>query len=285
MDTTSSPADFSSHLVLTAGLEEDSQSEADHLCESCSMCWDDIFSIWAPEDSEEEEHDPNTVFDFHGMKARRASQHAIKRSHTAFARRRRTTKRDISRTNHSQEPIGSRNDIWREGLEKGAFVTYNRRRCRCDYCMQLATLAQERRTLRWAVRRAEQGKDWRGRMFTASKKPRWVDYDWDVECGDGGAGEHWDGAESVFEPERVPPMEGCLSELTRIRRPQSRKAVQSKLLPYTCRGMKGSLSATESDLSIESNSSTSGSGPSRCDDDWEVLSLYSEWDQCSVRSL
>jgi len=297
MDTTSL-ADIPSHLVLVetpaTDREEDSPLEADHAggyCDMlCDMCWDDdMFSSWSPEDSDGLEYrldDANPIFDFHDMKARRASRHTIERYHTALARRRRTTKRDVIRANRSHEPIGSRNDVWREDLEKGAFATYNRRRCRCDYCIQLDTLAQERQTLRWVVRRAEQGKDWRGGGW--NKKPRWVDYDWDVECGEGDAGENGDSAGSVFEPGRVPPMEACLSELVRIRRPRCRRAVQSILLPCSVlasRGTEGLLLATEPDPSIEPTSPNLGSEPLCSNDGWEVLSLYSEWDQCSVQSL
>ena len=305
MDNTPSLACFPCHLALAEtpphNRDEDSQSEAGDVYEYCnfSMCWDGIFSNWSPKDSGGElEHqmdlgftDSYPIFDFHGMKARRASRHAVERSHTALARRQRTTKRDVSRTNRTQEPIGSRNDVWKEALEKGAFATYVRRRCRCEYCMQRATLSQERRTLQWAVRRAEQGKDWGGERDTTSKKPqwpRWVDYDWDVEYEDGYDGESWDREECVLGLGKVPPMEANLSELVRIRRPRSRRAEQSRLFSYSGlahRGTKGTLSTSESDPSIEPTSPISGSGPLRCDDDWEVSTLYSEWDGCSVQSL
>ena len=197
----------------------------------------------------------NAAFDLHGMKARRASRYAVQRSHsTALARRQRTTKRDASRADRSQEPIGSRNDVWREGLEKGALATYVRRRCRCEYCVHQTVFTHERRTLRWAVRRAEQGKDWGTNQ--ERRWPRWVDYDWDVESGDGDAGESWDGAECVFGPGGVPPMEATLLELIRIRRPQSRRAAESRLLPYsdfTLRGTNRLLSATEADPSTVAN--------------------------------
>jgi len=280
----------------TTTHEEGSELEVDHKCDD--GCWDDNCS-WVlttfSEDSESEFEcptdveltDTNPIFDFYGMKARPASQHAVERSYTTLARRRRTTKRGVGRVN-SQEPIGGRNDIWRAGLEKGALTTYTRRRCRCDYCMQLDTLAQDRRTLRWAVRRAEQRKDWEGGRSTANKKPRWADYDWNVGYGAGDAGEGWGGAEGVFESERVPPMEVSLLDLVYVRRPQSRRAVQARPSLYSgiaSRGTDGSLSATEFDLSIEPSSPNSGSGPLLCDPDWEVLSMYSEWDRCSVQSL
>src|SRR5258706_1106978 len=180
MDSTSSPADFPSQKALaetsTHDLEEYSQSEGDDVYKysNCNMRGDGTSSSWSPDDSEGETvhqmdfvfTDANPAFDFHGMKARRASRYAVERSHTALARRRRTTKRDASRADRSQEPIGSRNDVWREGLEKGAIATYVRRRCRCEYCTLQTGLVQEHRTLRWAVRRAEQGKDWGRGVFT-----------------------------------------------------------------------------------------------------------------------
>ncbi len=111
---------------------------------------------------------------------------------------------------------------------------------------------------------------------------------WDVESGDGDMGESWDGAECVFGHGRVPPMEANLLELIRIRRPQSRRAAQSRLLPYpdlSRQGTNSSLSATEADPSVEAAPPISDFGPLRCDDDWELLSLYSEWDGCSVQSI
>jgi len=301
MDETSSLADFTSHSALaetpTHSLEEENQSEADHVCDyyDCGECWDDGFSSWSMDGDEREMDsefaDANPIFDFYGMKARRASRHTVKRSRTALARRQRTTKSDVSRANRSQEPIGSRNNIWREALEKGALATYVRRRCRCEYCVLQVSLVQDRRILQWAVRRAQQGKDWgRGRV-TTNKKPRWpqwVDYDWDVGYEDGDAGESWDGAESALRPRKVPPMEASLSELIQIPRPWFRRAAQFRLPPYpglARRGTKGSLSVTDSDPLIVSSSLLPDSRPSRCDDDWDVLSLFSEWDGCSVQSL
>ena len=305
MDKTSSLAGFPSHLALAEtppnnSDEDDSQSEAGDIYKYCNfnMCWDGIFSSLSSEDSGRElEHqmdfgfsDSYPIFDFHGIKARRASRYAVERSHTALARRQRTTKRDVSRANRSQEPIGSRNDVWKEALEKGAFATYVRRRCRCEYCMQRATLSQERRTLQWAVRRAEQGKDWGRERDTTNKKPQWpqwADYDWDVEYEDGYDGESWDREECVLGLGKVPPMEANLSDLVRIRRPRSRKAEQSRLFPYSGlahRGTKNTSSMSESDHYIELASPISGSGPLLCNDDWEVLSLYSEWDGYSVRA-
>ena len=300
MDTTSSPADIPSQKALaeisTHGLEEYSQLEGDDVYKycNCNTYRNGTSSRWSPDDSEGEIvgqmdfvfTDANPAFDLHGMKARRASLYAVQRSHTAIARRQRTTKRDASRANRTHEPIGSRNDVWREGLEKGALATYVRRRCRCEYCVHQTIFTQERRTLRWAVRRAEQGRDWGTNQ--KPRWPRWVDYDWDVESGDGDAGDSWDGAESVLRPGRVPPMEANLSELIRIRRPQSRRAAQSILLPYsdfTLRETNRSLSATEAEPSIKANPPISGFGPLRCDDAWELLSLYSEWDGCSVQSI
>jgi hypothetical protein len=290
MDATSSLADFPNPSATLAetqtnNFEEDNQSEAGDVYTYNSMCWDSTISIWSQEYSDD---DANPLFDIHATKARCASRHAVKRSHTALARIQRTTKR---RADQGQEPIGSRNDVWREALEKGAIATYARRRCRCEYCKQQAILVQERRTLRWAVRRVEQGKDWgRGRFTTnrQSRWPRWVDYDWDVEYEDGDAGESWDGAESVFGPGRVPPMEANLSELIRIPPPRFRRAAQSRRLQYSGlarRGTKGSSSVTETDPCVESSTPIPDSGPSRCDDDWELLSLCSEWDGCSVQSL
>jgi hypothetical protein len=290
MDMTSSLSEFPSHPVLgntpTTTLEEGSQLKQDDLYDDYSPYeGPEYWHALHEERMEVEWTEANPVFDFDGMKERRTSQHAVEHSYAMLARRRRTSKCDYGRANRDQEPIGGRNDVWREGLEKGALGTYSKRRCRCDYCMQLAALAQERRTLRWAVRRAEQGKDWEGERLTIYKKPRWVDYEWGVEYGDVDAGEHWGGAECVLEPGRVPPMEVGLLELVRVPGRRSRRVVQAILSPYSStadqEGTKGSLSATQSDLSIESSSPTPDSG----DYDWEVLSLYSEWDQCSVRSL
>jgi hypothetical protein len=223
----------------------------------------------------------NPVFDFDGMKQRRASRHAVGRSYTTLSRIRRTAKRDFGRTSH-QEPIGSRKDIWRESLEKGARTADKWRRCRCSYCMQLATLTQERRAFRWAVRRTEQGKDWAGGKWSTDKKPRWVDHDWDVVYGDGDGdtSEIWDGAEGAFEPEWVPPMEVDLLELVRIRGPQSRRAVQARLSLYSgVPGQRGTISESTEPTA------TSGPPPFDTDRDWELLSVYSDWDRCSVQSL
>jgi len=288
MDISSSLFSLPSHSgAPTTAPEEGTKLEVYHIYEE--GCWGDAFSDDGETEFEypmdAESLDANSI-DFHSMKARRASRHAVEHSHTTLARRRRTTKRELSGANR-QEPIGSRNDIWREGLEKGALTTYNQRRCRCDYCMHLDTLAEDRRTLRWALRRAERGRRWEGGRPTANKEPRWVDYDWDVGYEDGDSGE-WSGAESVFEPERVPPIEVGLLDLVRDRRPQYRRAAHARLSLYpgiANRGTNGLLLAAESDLSIESTSPTSDSGPLPCDHDWEVLSLCSEWDRCSVQSL
>ena len=100
---------------------------------------------------------------------------------------------------------------------------------------------------------------------------------------------YWSGTESVFGPERLPPREFGLLDLVRDQRHEHRRAVKPDP-PYILassfnQGTNGPLSAAESDFSIVPTASASHSGGLPCDRDWEVLSLCSEWDRCSVRNL
>lgn len=60
--------------------------------------------------------------------------------------------------------------------------------------------------LLWAARRAEKGKDWKGRTLGGNstrgrKHPNWVDYDWNVAYDDVDADAFWDEAANVFDEE------------------------------------------------------------------------------------
>ena len=70
-------------------------------------------------------------------------------------------------------------------------------------------------------------------------------------------------------------LDGWITAGTHIPRPWFRRAAQ--LPPYlglARQGTKGSLSVTESDPLIESSSLLPNSGPSCCDDDWEVRIVF-----------
>ena len=74
----------------------------------------------------------------------------------------------------------------------------NRRRCRCD--MQLAALTRDRRTLRWALRCVERGREGlggkkvhdQGEQEGSMGGPQ-------LRHGDGDLRMDWSGVESVFE--------------------------------------------------------------------------------------
>ena len=101
---------------------------------------------------------------------------------------------------------GVRTAIWREDYVKASLIVQPRP-CRCTWCLRTEGPVYERdRDLCWAARRAEKGKDWKGRTLGGNsthgeKLPNWADYDWNVERDDVDVDAFWDEAENAFAEE------------------------------------------------------------------------------------
>lgn len=101
---------------------------------------------------------------------------------------------------------GTPTDIWREDRVKASLVM-KPRQCHCDRCLAVEGPIRRRdRDLLWGTRRAEKGKDWKGRTVGGNsrhgqKLPNWVDYDWNVESDDVDVDVSWDEVENACEEE------------------------------------------------------------------------------------